>query len=65
MPADYLIEPDHIASAAPPYFSTAEECEAFKTEFSRKVMDLEQRVTKLKDYCQSWTRLTVCFTSSF
>jgi len=57
-PVGYFQEPETIASAAQS-FSNVEECDAFNTKFGHKVMDLETKVTTLKDYCQQWTRLTL------
>jgi hypothetical protein len=57
MPIGYLKEPETIASGMPS-FKTAEEHEAFNVKFGHRLADIEMKATKLRDYCQQWTRLT-------
>jgi hypothetical protein len=57
MPADYLMAPGYVETAPPP-MATSEEREEFNRAFSHTVTDLERVATKLKNRCQSWTRLT-------
>lgn len=57
-PVGYFQEPEAIPGTAPS-FKSAEECEAFNTDFGHKVADIETKAKTLKDYCQQWTRLTM------
>jgi hypothetical protein len=56
-PIGYYTEPDAIPSAMPSLGSAAE-YEAYNSKFSHRVIELELKVTTLKNYCQQWTRLT-------
>jgi hypothetical protein len=58
MPADYLDAPVAVPSMMPSFF-TLDEYEEFNAEFAQTVMNLEMTATKLKNYCQGWTRLTL------
>jgi hypothetical protein len=57
-PIGYYKEPETIPSMMPS-FKTAGECEAFNATFAHKVADIEMLVTKLKEHCEQWTRLTM------
>jgi hypothetical protein len=56
-PVGYYTEPEAIPSTMPSFRSAAE-YETYNAKFSHRVAELELKVTKLKDYCQQWTRLT-------
>jgi hypothetical protein len=57
-PVGYFQEPAAIPSTAPS-FSSVEEFEAFNIEFGHKVMDIETKLTTIRNYCQQWTRLSL------
>jgi hypothetical protein len=57
-PVGYFQEPEAIAGEQPS-FKTVEEYEQFSTGFGHKVMDLETKAGKIRDYCQQWTRLSL------
>jgi hypothetical protein len=57
-PIGYYKLPDAIERAMPS-FKTTGEYEAFNAKFAHGVADVELMVTKLKDRCQQWTRLTM------
>jgi hypothetical protein len=56
-PLGYFQAPEAIASAMPSLGSAAE-YETYIGKFSHRVTDIEMLVTKLRDHCQQWTRLT-------